>query len=176
MAPAVAASVARLAAPEDPFLYAAAPTRGCISPFAPARGAPRGRRRPLSPRGSGPGSPSAKAAALGPFVVAGERVAAAPGVPPAPQDPEVPGRCPPPACRSLGNFRGLCLLSIRRLFQALRHLLSDPGITPEGEKALELRGPNHLKKKKNHFQVCMSPAHAFCLIFGLCKSAYQPWE
>lgn len=58
-------------------------------------------------------------------------MAAASGVPPAPWDPEVCGRCPPPACRSLGKFQGLIRLPVQRLFQALGDLLGAPGIIPK---------------------------------------------
>lgn len=116
-------------------------------------------------------------AALGPFVVVAEGVAAVPGVPLASQNPEVRSRCPPPAYVSSESF-GVSSSSLSDVFSGPYGICSAAQESPpEGEKELELGGPNHFKKKKkNHFQVCLSPALAFCLIFGLCKSAFHPCE
>lgn len=112
-----ALGLARSDASEGPFLYAVSDTRLHVLLRLGDRGAP-GSPPPASSAGPGPRSPGAKAA-LCPFVVVAEGMVAVPAVPPASRDPEVRGRCLPPACRSSGKFRGLLFLPTPRRFQGL---------------------------------------------------------
>lgn len=99
-----------LDATEGPFFYAVnTEARIHLRRRRPRESGCPGVAAARSSRDSGPRSPSAKAV-FRPFVVAGEGVAAAPGVLPVPRDREVHSRCPPPVCRSLGKFRGLLFL------------------------------------------------------------------